>query len=140
DNSNTTQIAPAQFVEQLGDERHVSAVEEANAEPVDVFILGGFDYRLDFLPQSAVDDMEAGVAQAAGDDFDSAVVAVEADFGEQHALRSLAFVHGSIHHEAEGRNRAKTAARASIHSWTVARASAACRRAGITLSSAAATL
>ena len=77
------------LVEHLRHERHVSAVENADAEPVDVFILCGLGDRFDFLPQPAVDHVEAGVAQAAGDDFDAPVVAIEADFGEQHALRSL---------------------------------------------------
>ena len=140
DHSDAGQIAPAQFIEHLRHKRHVGAVEDADAEPIDVFILGGLGDGFDFLPQSAVDDMEAGVAEAAGDDFDAAVVAVEADFGEQHALRSLAFVHGNAHHEAEGRKRPNTSARASIHSCTVARQSAACSKAGITFSPAAAAL
>ena len=65
-------------------------------EPVDVLVLGRLGDRFDFLPQPAVDDMKPGVAQPAGDNFDSAVVAIEPDFGKQNPLRCISFVHGSL--------------------------------------------
>ena len=84
----------AKRFEHLRNKRHVGAVENADAQPIDVLVLGGLGDRFDPLPQPAVDHMKTGVAQPAGDDFDAPVVAVEADFGQQHALRNGPFVHG----------------------------------------------
>ena len=41
------------------------------------------------LEQPGVDHLVAGVAQDAGDDFDAAVVAVEADLGDQDPLAAI---------------------------------------------------
>src|SRR5262249_50473502 len=68
--------------EDAGHERHVRAAEETEANPVGVLVGNGADDCFRCLPQSSVDDLHAGVAQAAGNDLDAAVVAVEADLGE----------------------------------------------------------
>ena len=59
--------------------------QELQAEPVGVLVGDGADDGLGRLPQAGVDDVHAGVAQGAGDDLDAAVVAVEADLGEDDA-------------------------------------------------------
>src|SRR5437867_2541625 len=84
--------------------------------------------------------MKSRVAQSAGDDFDAAVVAIEADFGQQHTLGACSFLHGWAHQVADGRNRPNTSASASMHSWIVARCSAASSNAGITFWRSAAAL
>src|SRR5207248_11512705 len=67
--------------------RHGGAAEEAEAEPVGVLVGDGADDGLGRLPQPGVDDLQAGVAQGAGHHLDAAVVAVEADLGEDDAER-----------------------------------------------------
>ena len=72
----------AQQLQDARHQRHVGAAEEAEAEPVGVLVGDGADDRLGRLPQAGVDDVHAGVAQGPGHDLDAAVVAVEADLGE----------------------------------------------------------
>lgn len=85
-NADMLESAGPEGIDQLRDERHVSAIEDADAQPVDILILNGLHHRLDRLPQAAVDDVKASVAQAPGDDLDAAVVAIEADFHEEDSL------------------------------------------------------
>ena len=80
----------AGFAQELQDARHqghVSAAQKAQAQPVGVLVGHGADDRLGRLPEPGVDDFHAGVAEAAGDDLDAAVVAVEADLGQNNADR-----------------------------------------------------
>ena len=75
----------------LDDERgegEVGAGEHRQADRVDVFVDGGGGDGVGCLEQAGVDDFVAGVAQDAGDDFDAAVVAVEADLGDQDPCRT----------------------------------------------------
>ena len=71
----------------FGKHRELHAGEEADAEHVDVLLDGGVDDFLGRAVQAGVDDVHAGVAQRAGDDLDAAVMAVEADLGEENADR-----------------------------------------------------
>ena len=70
-------------------ERHVCAAEDAQSEPVRVFVGNGSHDRFGSLPQAGVNDLHSGIAQGAGDDFDAAVVAVEADLGENDTNGSV---------------------------------------------------
>src|SRR5262249_35138142 len=90
-----------------GHQRHVCPGEEAESEPVGVLVGGGADDGLRRLPQPGVDDVEAGVAQGAGDDLDAAVVAVEADLGEDDANRHDTAPHG-VTFSGQSKNRSTT--------------------------------
>src|SRR5262245_4738910 len=71
EHADASEVATAELVEDLGDERHVGAVEDADAEPVDVFVQGCLCDGFDSLPEATVDHMETGVAQAASNDLDA---------------------------------------------------------------------
>src|SRR5262249_4407612 len=77
----------------LRHQRHVSAAEDAHAEPVRIFIRDRSGDGVDRLPKPGVNDVHAGVAQGPGHDLDTAVMPVQADFrqhntnGVAHALR-----------------------------------------------------
>ena len=61
------------------------AGQDRDADDVDVLLHGSVDDLLGRAMQAGVDDVHAGVAQRARDDLDAAVVAVEADLGDDHA-------------------------------------------------------
>ena len=68
-------------VEQLGHarhERHVRARQDRQPDHVDVLLEGGRGDHLGRLAEAGVDDLEALVAQAAGEHLGAPVVAVEA--------------------------------------------------------------
>src|SRR5438067_11817908 len=86
--SEEDDVVDASLLEPLHDPReggHVSAREEADAEHVDVFLHGGVHHFFRSAVQPGVDHVHARVSQAAGDDPDAAIVAVQADFCHQHA-------------------------------------------------------
>ena len=58
--------------------------------------------------QARVDDLHAGVAQRAGDHLDAAIVAVEADLGDQHADRRLVVIRKRRSRRRSRRRRAAT--------------------------------
>ena len=68
---------------------HVRAGQQADAEHVDVFLDRRGHHLFRGPVQPSVDDLHAGVAEAAGDDLGAAVVAVESDLGDQHSDGSL---------------------------------------------------
>ena len=74
-------------VEHARHQRHVGAAQEAQAQPIGVFIGHGPHDGLGRLPQPRVDHMKAMIAQPARHDFDAAIVAVEADLGENDPRR-----------------------------------------------------
>ena len=63
----------------------MSARQNADAEDVDIFLNRRHHHLLGGAVKTGVDDIHAGVAQTAGDDLDTAVVTVQADFCDQHA-------------------------------------------------------
>jgi hypothetical protein len=63
-------------------ERHMSTGENRKANRVHVFLESGVDNLFRCLPETGVDYFHTGVAEGAGDDFDSAVVPVEPGLGE----------------------------------------------------------
>ena len=73
-----------------GEERHVRAGEDRQADHVDVLLHGGGGDHLRRLVQPGVDHLHPGVAQRRGDDLGAAVVAVETRLGDQHADRARA--------------------------------------------------
>ena len=68
-----------------GEQRHVRAGEDREADHVDVFLDGRAGDHLRRLVQAGVDDFHAGVTQRGGDDLGAAVVAIEAGLGDEHA-------------------------------------------------------
>ena len=77
------------------------AREQADAEHVDIFVHGGAHHFLRGLVQPRIDDVHAGVAEAAGDDLHPAIVSVEAHLGDEHA--DDRFVrHASLRYSADG--------------------------------------
>src|SRR5437764_405601 len=91
-------VDPA-LLEALHDPReggHVGAGEQADAEHVDIFLHRRVDDLLGRAVQTGVDHVHARIPQAAGDDPDAAVVAVQAYLGHQdsyvlchHGLREM---------------------------------------------------
>ena len=75
------------FVDDKRCQCHVRARQHRQADGVDVFVDGGGSNGRGGLEQAGVDDLVAGVAQDAGDHLDAAVVTVEADLGDEDALR-----------------------------------------------------
>ena len=58
-----------------------------DADHVGILLLDGIDDRVGRLAEAQVDHLHAGVAQDAGDDLESPVVAVEAKLGQHHPDR-----------------------------------------------------
>ena len=71
------------------------AGQDADADDVDVLLDRRLDDLLRRAMQAGVDDVHAGVAQRARDDLDAAVMAVEADLGDDDANRLRRFGHWS---------------------------------------------
>src|SRR5262249_1241084 len=74
-----------QELEDARDERHVSAGQQAEPEPVRILIADGAYHCFRRLPQPGVDDVQAGIAQGPRDGLDTAVVAIKADLGQDNA-------------------------------------------------------
>ena len=66
-------------------ERHVRTGQHRQADGVDVLVDRRRGDGLGRLEQAGVDHLEPGVTQDPGDHLDAAVVAVEADLGDEHA-------------------------------------------------------
>ena len=73
----------ARFVDDEWSEGHVRARQHRQADGVDVFVDRRSRNGRWGLEQTRVDHFVPGVAQDAGDDLDAAVMAVEADLGDQ---------------------------------------------------------
>ena len=71
-----------------GEERHVGAGEDREADDVHVLLDGGRRDHLGRLMQTGVHHFHAGVAERGGDDLRAAIMAVEAGLGDQHANRA----------------------------------------------------
>ena len=71
-------------IHELGADGVVGAGEDGQAYDIDVFLDGGGGDHFRGLAEAGVDDLHAGVAQGAGDDFCATVVAVKARLGDQH--------------------------------------------------------
>ena len=85
------------LVEQLRDprhERHVRARQDRQPDDVDVLLERGRGDHLGRLAEAGVDDLEALVAQAAGEHLRAAIVAVEPGLGDEHLDRPVG--HGAI--------------------------------------------
>ncbi len=74
-----------QGIDHAGHEPHVGAGEDADADDVHVLLGGGSGHLVRRDPHAEVDDLHAGVAEGAGDDLDAAVMAVQAELGEEDA-------------------------------------------------------
>ena len=72
-----------------GHQGHVGAGEDREAHRVGVLLHDGRRDLLRRLVEAGVDDLHAGVAQAAGDDLRAAVVAVQARLGDDDADRAV---------------------------------------------------
>jgi len=63
----------------------VCARKNGKANAVYVFLNGGTDDHLRCLAQSSVNDLHSCIAERAGDDLSSAVVAIETGLGDKYA-------------------------------------------------------
>ncbi len=84
-----------QFVHQRRDERHVGAAQQADAQPVGVFVQGRLHDCFDRLPEAGIDHVKARIAQATSDDLHAAVVSVETDLRQHHPRRRRICGHDS---------------------------------------------
>src|ERR1700682_1835029 len=69
--------------EDAGDQRHVRAAVQADADRVDVFLDRRLYHHFWGLPKAGVDHLDTGVSQRPRNHFDAAVVPVEPHFGGQ---------------------------------------------------------
>ena len=76
------------------DEGVVGAREDGEADAGDVLLDGRLDDHLGRLAEAGVDDLEALVAEAAGEHLCATVMAVEAGLGDQDLDRAIG--HGRI--------------------------------------------
>ena len=86
--TSTQHVVHVVLLEQVHHARHdgvVRAGEDAEADDVDVLLQRGGDDHLGRLAQAGVDDLHAGIAQRAGNDFGAAIVAVEAWLGNKYS-------------------------------------------------------
>ncbi len=63
--------------------------QRTEADHVNVFFRGELHHGLDRLPGRRIDHLHAGVAEIGCDDAAAAVMAVESDFGQEHAGRRI---------------------------------------------------
>ena len=75
----------AQQLEDARHERHVRAGEDRDPDRVGVLLHDGLDDLLGRLVQAGVDDLHPGIAKRPGDDFGSAIVAIESRLRNDHA-------------------------------------------------------
>src|SRR5450759_1806040 len=81
-NSDIACTALVEHRSQLGQQYAMRARENADADPIDVFLDGVGNYVLLGPPQSAVDHFHSGIEQSARDDAGTDVMPVEPDFGD----------------------------------------------------------
>ena len=81
-----------EFLEQLRDEHQMRVAHHRCGHAIDVLVTRGDRQRPGGLPEAGVDDVNAAVAQGASDQFDAAVVAIEAHLAQQdtRAMREIA--------------------------------------------------
>ena len=92
-------VALLEQADDLREQGHVRAAQEADADPVDVLLDGGLDDHRRGLVQPGVDHLDARVPERPGDHLDAAVVPVEADLGgEDPDLASGRRRGGGVHH------------------------------------------
>src|ERR1700730_2790462 len=80
-------VALLEQFEDAGDEGHVLAAMEADADGFDVFLDGGLHHHLRSLPQSGVNHLDTRVAHRAPHHFHPPLVAVEANRGGENSGR-----------------------------------------------------
>src|SRR6185369_4955780 len=84
-----------------GQERHVGARQDRQADDVDILLEGRRRDHLRRLAEAGVDDLEALVTEAPSENLGTAVVAVEARLGDEDLDRAVG--HGPIVPRARGR-------------------------------------
>ena len=85
-------VVPALLREALdhpGDEGEVGPGQERQPDGVGILLDDRLDHLVGRLVEARVDDLEPGVAQGPGDDLGTAVVAVQAGFGDYHSIGAL---------------------------------------------------
>jgi hypothetical protein len=83
------QVAVAQLLHHAWEQREVRAAEQRQADGVDVLLQRGLRDLLGRLVQAGVDDLEAMVAQRAGDGLRATIVAIEARLRDDDSIRAL---------------------------------------------------
>ena len=83
--SIAAQAVSFQGIDHARHEPHVGAGEDADADHVHIFLGGGGGHLVGRDPHAEIDHLHAGVAEGAGDDLYAAVVAVQAELGEEDA-------------------------------------------------------
>src|SRR6476659_301356 len=83
------QAALAQELDHPGEQRHVGAGEQRQADRVGVLLEDGLGDLLRRLVQAGVDDLEPAVAQRPGDDLRAPIVTVEAGFRDDDSVPAL---------------------------------------------------
>src|SRR6478609_1593283 len=89
EDDDLTQAALAQELDHPGEQRHVGAGEQRQADRVGVLLEDGLGDLLRRLVQAGVDDLEPAVAQRPGDDLGAPIVTVEAGFRDDDSVPAL---------------------------------------------------
>ena len=88
-------------LEHPGEQRHVRAGEQRQADGVGVLLEDGLGDLLRRLVQAGVDDLEAAVAQRPGDDLRAPIVTVEAGLRDDDSVPALHAGRNDSHEAAE---------------------------------------
>jgi hypothetical protein len=75
----------AEQFHQRRDKRHVGPAQEADSQPIGIFVEHRLDDRLNRLPESGVDHVKARVAQPARHDLNASIVSVQTDLRQDDA-------------------------------------------------------
>src|SRR5215470_20062693 len=73
-----------ELLENLWKDRHLHPRQDAHAEHVHVFLNGRGHNLIGCSVEARVDDVHAGIAERAGNDFDASIVTIEAHLCEEH--------------------------------------------------------
>jgi hypothetical protein len=85
-------------VQNAGENGVVGSAENANPNGVNIFLQCRLNHHFWGLAQASIDYLHAGISQSGGNDFGSAIVPIETDFGYQNSNRARG---SGLSHEAK---------------------------------------
>jgi hypothetical protein len=89
EDQHVAEVTAAQLLHHPWEQREVGAGQQRETDAVGVLLQHGLGDLLRRLVQAGVDDLEAVVAQGAGDGFCATVVAIETGLRHDDAIRAL---------------------------------------------------
>jgi hypothetical protein len=74
-----------QELQDTGNEREMGAAEKAETQPIRIFIFNGANHGFGRLPKAGINDLHTRITKRPRYHLDATVMAIETDFGEDHA-------------------------------------------------------